>query len=79
MIETTLSSLLSNYIMALLAGVGFIWLVGEWRRLRRARAERRFVIVCRLCQASFRDESAERLVACPSCQALNERRHPRSI
>jgi hypothetical protein len=79
MIETTLSSLLTHYIWLLLAGVGLIWLIGEWRRLRQARTERRFDMVCRLCQASFRDESSDALVVCPSCQALNERRHPRSI
>ncbi|MGI8603799.1 MAG: hypothetical protein ACR2OZ_12495 [Verrucomicrobiales bacterium] len=79
MFETTFSDLLSHYVWALLALVGLIWLVGEWRRLRCWRRERRGEVACRLCGGTFRDLTDERLVVCPSCQALNERRRPREI
>jgi hypothetical protein len=77
--ETTLSSLLSHYIWMLLSLVGGIWLFGEWRRRRNWRRERRHDVICRLCNEVFRDESADPLVVCPTCEALNERRPPRSL
>jgi hypothetical protein len=79
MIQTTLSNLLSHYIWFLLSLVGSIWLFGEWRRRRVWRRERRHDVICRLCNEVFRDESAEKLVVCPTCEGLNERRPPRSL
>jgi len=79
MIQTSLSTLLSHYLWALLLLVGIIWLTGEWRRRHRSRQERRHHVICRLCNEIFRDESAEKLVTCPNCAALNERRRPREL
>ena len=79
MFQTTLSDLLAHYLWLMVALVGLIWLAGEWNRLRRWRRERRHEVVCRLCARMFHDESAEKLVTCPGCHALNERRRPRSI
>jgi hypothetical protein len=79
MFPTTFSTLLTHYIWLLLAGVGLIWLIGEWRRLRRWHRERRFDVLCRLCGEVFRDESSEHFVTCPFCEARNERRRPREI
>lgn len=79
MIQTSLSTLLSHYLWALLLLVGIIWLTGEWRRRRRWRHERRHDVICRLCNEIFRDESGAKLVTCPNCAALNERRRPREL
>lgn len=79
MFQTTFSDLLAHYVWVLLAVVGLIWVVGEWRRLRRWRRERRGEVACRLCGRVFHDPTPEALVPCPSCQALNERRGPREI
>lgn len=79
MIQTTLSNLMSLYLWVLLTLVGVIWLWGEWRRRQRAKRERRHDVICRLCNEIFRDESGEKMVTCPVCQAVNERRQPRGI
>jgi hypothetical protein len=79
MFPTTFAALFTHYIWLPLFAVGLIWFIGEWRRHRRGRHERRFDVLCRLCGNLFRDESGEPLVTCPSCQALNERRRPREI
>lgn len=78
-IQTSLANLLSHYLWALLSLVGAIWLFGEWHRRQRWRRERRHDVVCRLCNEVFRDTSTEKLVVCPICQAVNERRRPREI
>ena len=79
MIETTLSRLITSYLWILLCVVGLIWLFGEWRRRQRWRREARHQVICRLCNETFREETGAPLVHCPRCDALNERRRPRSI
>ena len=73
-LQTNFATLFASYVFLGMAVVGLLWLAGEWRRRRHSAAERRHSICCRLCHHRFRDASPDRLVRCPACQVLNERR-----
>ncbi|MCU0780794.1 MAG: hypothetical protein MUF04_06805 [Akkermansiaceae bacterium] len=48
-------------------------------RYLHARTERRALTrraICRLCLHAFEDSSRDRLISCPACGALNEKRPP---
>jgi hypothetical protein len=79
MIKITLVNLIVAALVAVLAGLGVLWVSSDWLRRRRERRLLRFSVLCRICGHLFEDTSAIELPCCPACGARNERSPVREI
>lgn len=64
-------------LWALLGSAGMVLCSALFSRYLHQRAERRGVqrrVICRLCLHAFEDSSRDRVVKCPACGALTEKR-----
>ncbi len=73
MVKTTLSELITYDLCILLGLLGMIWIVRVWQQRRRERKALKYRVSCDICGTQFDDFTADPLVACPTCQRLNER------
>lgn len=75
MIRIQLEHLMVVYLLAMLAFIGLLWLVGERRRRARDIRLRRRLTQCSTCHAVFRmDAPGGDPQPCPRCGSLNEPR-----
>lgn len=79
MIRTSLSLLVSIYLVVFLCAVFFVWLWQEWRRQRRERQALAYRLRCVICAFEFEDRTGELLPRCPRCGSLNERFEIRTL
>jgi hypothetical protein len=72
-IRVSLAALVTIYLLLFLAAVFLFWIVGEWKRGRRARRALEHRVRCVLCAFEFEDRTDTLLPRCPRCGSLNER------
>jgi rubrerythrin len=72
-IRVSLAALVTIYLLLFLAAVFLFWIVGEWKRGRRARRALEYRVRCVLCAFEFEDRTDTLLPRCPRCGSLNER------
>ncbi len=72
-IQVSLTTLVTIYLLLFLAAVFLFWILEEWNRRRRERRALRYRLRCVICAFEFEDRTDALLPRCPRCGSLNER------
>ena len=69
MFHVSLTDLIVVYLILILVLLFAVWLVGDYRRKREEKRERKFHLVCDICGVSYEDRSKDPIPLAPSAGA----------
>lgn len=73
MIHVTLQGFVLIYLILLIGGLSWLWVMREISRVREAWRLRKSRTLCRVCGVIYEDRTENPLPVCPVCRHANER------